>query len=117
MIWVPNTALHLAVEVIGYLPGRTGIHHFRDLGSYTWCFTCPSLRRVILTDGLLLQNHLDTVASFGSGGQEVLLYIKPSNGRFRLQLNSYENSDLNIMIASTMGQVVYNTNINVLVLS
>ena len=49
----------------------------------------------------------------GQVEQEVLLYPNPSNGQFRLQLNGYENSDLNIMIANTMGQVVYNTNINV----
>ena len=69
---------------------------------------------VILTDGLLLPEITWTQSlRLGQVEQEVLLYPNPSNGQFRLQLNGYENSDLNIMIANTMGQVVYNTNINV----
>jgi hypothetical protein len=50
----------------------------------------------------------------GDFNTAIKVYPNPSNGQFRVQLNGYNGSNLNIQIMNMVGQVVYNNMINVL---
>lgn len=56
------------------------------------------------------QTDFTTPLRLGAVDGGLSIYPNPNDGNFRLQLNGYASSDMQVQIMNTVGQVVYNSN-------
>lgn len=80
------------------------------------------VKTVCYTEGTISPNssiYYFTTAPLRAGefAKEIKMYPNPNNGTFKLQLNGYANSDIDVYVVNTMGQVVYTNNLAITDLS
>ncbi len=53
------------------------------------------------------------VVRMGLNNESIVIYPNPSDGQFRIQLNGYESTNMQVIITNSIGQVVYANMMNV----